>query len=324
LNQQFPPLLDVRNLMVEVAGQCVVSSVSFGVDRGEILGIVGETGSGKSITCRALVGLLNRVRGRASGGSIRFAGRELVSAPTAIWNELRGRHIALVPQSSLSGLDPVMSIERQLTGAIRELDSDADPRGRALELLEMVEMPRPVAILKSYPHELSGGMRQRAMIALAIAGHPELLIADEPTTALDVTVQRAILDLLAGLCADEDMALILVTHDLSVVESVCHRVAVLYAGMTVEFGDTGSVISQPAHPYTRALLEARPGLDSQRERLTAIPGSPAAPTEWGVGCRFAPRCSAAVASCEDTLPELRAGRAAHEVACFLASDGDFA
>jgi oligopeptide/dipeptide ABC transporter ATP-binding protein len=309
------PILDVRNLSATIAGRDVLTAVSFGARRGEALGIVGETGSGKTLSCRAVMGLLPRLGGEVTGGEIVFDGANVTRYSERQWHRLRGRRLALVPQSSLSSLDPVMTIGRQLIETIRLLDPDVDPRGRALELLNQVEMPRAGEVLKTYAHRLSGGMRQRAMIALAITGRPEVLIADEPTTALDVTVQRSILELLGELRRSTGMSLIIVTHDLAVIEAVTDRVAIIYAGMTVESGVTADVLRHPAHPYTRALLAARPSARRLNQRLAAIAGVPPSPDDWPRGCRFAPRCAYAEPRCLAAVPEPQIARAGQQVAC---------
>jgi oligopeptide/dipeptide ABC transporter ATP-binding protein len=297
-------ILEVRDLQVTFGKRELLSSVNLSVGRGEALGIVGETGSGKTLSCRAVMGLLPRLGGRITGGEIVFEQQRLTQLSEPEWHALRGRRLALVPQSSLSGLDPVMTVGRQLTETVRYLDPDADPSRRAIELLERVEMPRAQEVLRSHAHQLSGGMRQRAMIALAIVGNPAVLIADEPTTALDVTVQRAILDLLADLRKQLSMSLVIVTHDLSVIEAVTDRVAIMYAGLTCEFGLTRVVLDKPRHPYTRALLATRPALHQIGTRLTVIGGTPPSPDDWPPGCRFAPRCPHVLDRCVIDQPSL--------------------
>jgi oligopeptide/dipeptide ABC transporter ATP-binding protein len=309
------PLLEVRDLSVQIGHHEVLSGVDLSIRSGRCLGLVGETGSGKTLTCRAVIGLLPRIGADVTQGSIMFDGRDLVPLRQRDWHRLRGREIAFVPQSSLTGLDPVMTVGRQLAETIRLLDPEADVRTRAMELLDMVEMPNPQQTLNRYPHQLSGGMRQRAMIALAIVGRPKLLLADEPTTALDVTVQRAILELLTTLRQATGMGLIIVTHDLGVVESITDDVAIMYAGSTVELGATNNVLSRPQHPYTRALLDSRPSARMDGARLTAIPGQPPSPGEWPSGCRFAPRCPFVQDRCREQAPELAALPGGHRAAC---------
>jgi oligopeptide/dipeptide ABC transporter ATP-binding protein len=229
---------------------------------------------------------------------------------------LYGRVVSLVPQNSLSALNPLMRIGTHLTETINALDADGGvgPKTAAAGLLERVGLRDPKRILRLYPHELSGGMRQRVMIALAIAGQPELLIADEPTTALDVSIQKKILELLRRLTREESMALILVSHDLGVVAAATEFVAVMYAGMVVEHGRTDTVLQHPRHPYTQALLEGRPTI-RRTERLIGIPGAPASPDAWPNGCRFAPRCRHAQSLCEASEPMLETIGSGHVVAC---------
>jgi oligopeptide/dipeptide ABC transporter ATP-binding protein len=297
-------LLTIDGLGVEIAGVPVLSDVSLDLPSHGVLGLVGETGSGKSLTCRTLVGLLGRIGGRITAGALTFDGRELHGLDDTGWAAVRGREIGFVPQASLNALDPVMTVGAQLRETVGFLDPEADPKARAVELLEMVRMPDPASVLRRYPHQLSGGMRQRVMIALALAGRPRLLLADEPTTALDVTVQAAILEVFAELRQATGMALLLVTHDLGVVADVTDEVAVMYGGTVVERGATASVLAAPAHPYTAALLGARPSARKDGERLTTIPGVPAVPGSWPTGCRFSPRCPHAREECTATRPQL--------------------
>jgi oligopeptide/dipeptide ABC transporter ATP-binding protein len=295
-------ILECDDLAVSIGETEVLSSLTLRLARGESLGIVGETGSGKSIACRTMIGLLGRVGGRITRGGLAFNGMDLTTATESDWRRLRGREIAFVPQASLSGLDPIMAVGRQLIETIRVLTDHPDPRTRAKELLELVDMPRPERVMRSYPHELSGGMRQRAMIALAVAGDPALLIADEPTTALDVTVQKLVLELLVSLVKTRKMSLILVTHDLAVVQEHTDSTAIVYAGESVEVGRTEAVLGGDGHPYTRALLASGPARMRAGERLGVIGGTPPSPTDWPPGCRFAPRCSYVVDECRITKP----------------------
>jgi oligopeptide/dipeptide ABC transporter ATP-binding protein len=296
--------LRVESVAIAIRGRELVSSATFMIESGGCLGLVGETGCGKTLTCRLLSGTLGRVGGSVTRGTATFGDDDLGAMSEREWRRLRGRRVGLVPQNSLSGLDPVMTVQRQLTETIRELgDSDA-PKRSALELLGRVRIPRATEVLKSYPHELSGGMRQRVMIALALIGRPHLLVADEPTTALDVTVQREILRLLSDLRRETGMTLIMVTHDLGVVEETADRIAVMYGGMTVETGPSAALFRNPGHPYTRALLAARPGAQRPGQRLADIPGFPPSPEEWPGGCRFAARCVFSQRRCVGRVPEL--------------------
>jgi peptide/nickel transport system ATP-binding protein len=252
------PLVHVSDLCVHLGGRDVLHHVGFDIPAGGSLALVGESGSGKTVTARVLTGLLGRIGGTVTAGTVTFKGVDLLTADDAQWRELHGRRMAMVPQASLSSLNPVLRIGRQLRETIRELDPDADPRARALELLELVHLPRPAQLVDRYPHELSGGMRQRVMIALALVSRPDLIVADEPTTALDVTVQAEILRLLGEIRAETGTSLLMIAHDLAVVEAVAETVAVMRQGTVVEQGPARSVLLRPSHPYTKALLAARP------------------------------------------------------------------
>ena len=281
-----------------------VAGVSLQVREGECLAIVGESGSGKSQLLLACLGLLAQ-NGRASG-SARFAGRELIGAGEDALNEIRGTGIGLLSQDPLSSLTPHLRIETQLTELLQDrgLASKDEARQRALEALRDVEIPDPEARLRQYPHELSGGMRQRVALASALMGGPRLLFADEPTTALDVSVQARILELLARV-RDRGLGLLLITHDLAVVAALADRVAVMYAGRIVEQAPVEQLFATPAHPYTAALLAAVPRLrgDATR-RLDSIDGHPPRPGEVSSGCAFAPRCERAIERCTQELPVL--------------------
>ncbi|GAA3664133.1 ABC transporter ATP-binding protein [Nocardioides ginsengisoli] len=315
-------LLEVKDLNVTAGPLELVTSVDFQLRRGERLGLVGETGSGKSLTCRAVMGALER-KGLSATGSVTFDGVDMARMAPAAKRKLLGREIGFVPQSSLNSLNPVMRVGRQLAEAVEHLGCprrDVDARVR--ELLAAVELRDVERVLRAYPHQLSGGMRQRVMIALGIAGRPQLLVADEPTTALDVTVQRRLLTLLVELCDAEGMALLLVTHDLGVVQEVCDSVLVMYAGQAMESGPVKEVFARPSHPYTRALLAARPSSASAAgagARLLGLPGRPPAPGTWDVGCRFAPRCELRVDACTAGSIDLRAEDDGHLLRCVHAS-----
>ena len=307
--------LSVEHLAVSIRGREVVSDMSFELPAGACIGIAGETGSGKTVACRALTGTLERIGGRVERGSARFGGTDLAQADEREWSRLRGRQIALVPQSSLSSLDPLMRVGAHLVETIRYLEGRKGAKARALELLAHVQLADPELVYRCFPHQLSGGMRQRVMIALAIAGRPELLVADEATTALDVTVQRGILDLLGRLRHETGMSVILVSHDLAVVEETSDRTAIVYAGVSVETGLTATVLRAPRHPYTRALLAARPGVVAAGQRLTGIPGAPPGVGSFPPGCRFAPRCPFAEARCSAAPPPRETIAPDHDVAC---------
>jgi len=320
--------LDVRDLRVafdtDEGPLQAVDGVSFAVERGHTLGIVGESGSGKSVTALAVTGLLRGRRVRSSGSAL-LEGEELLGAPAARLRELRGGSIALVFQDPLSALHPLRRVGSQLAEAVRA-HRDV-PRGqarrRALELLELVRLRDPERRLDAYPHELSGGMRQRVMIAMALANEPRVLIADEPTTALDVTVQAQILALLRRLQQELGMALVLISHDLGVVAEMADEIAVMYAGRIVERAPAARLFAAPQHPYTWGLLTSTPRLDAPRgAALVPIPGRPPSLVHPPPGCRFHPRCAYAREEHRRVDPPLARvdGGAEHEVACLLSAE----
>ncbi|MCC6949740.1 MAG: ABC transporter ATP-binding protein [Bradyrhizobiaceae bacterium] len=314
-------LLEVDNLEVTVSVGGVsakaVERIGFTVDDGEVLGIVGESGCGKSITALTVMRLLP-TSCRITAGSIRFSGIDLVSLPASEMRRLRGSQIAMIFQEPLSALNPVFSVGDQIgeTLRIHERLDRRTARRRVLELLDVVGISDPERRIDQYPHELSGGMRQRVMIAMALACRPRLLIADEPTTALDVTIQAQILALIRRLQRELRMATIFITHDLGVIAQFADRVAVMYAGRIVEQAPVERIFETPRHPYTRALLESIPSIARDVRRLTVIPGTVPPLTEFPSGCRFAPRCSYARDECA-TMPEdfLAWPGKAHSVAC---------
>jgi oligopeptide transport system ATP-binding protein len=311
-------LLEVEDLEVrfETAHGAVqaVAGVSLDLRAGECLAVVGESGCGKTQLLMACLGLLAR-NGRAAG-SARFEGRELIGAGEDALNAVRGTGIALLSQDPSSALTPHLRIETQLVELLcdRGLASAAEARRRALEMLQEVEIPDPEARLRQYPHELSGGMRQRVALAMALMGAPRLLFADEPTTALDVSVQARILELLARV-RDRGVAILIITHDLGVVATLADRVAVMYAGRIVERAPVQRLLATPAHPYTAALLAAVPRLHGEATRLDSIDGQPPRPGEIVAGCAFAPRCRHAVDLCREQSPALRTGPHGGLVAC---------
>ena len=317
------PLLSVEDLQVTFTRQgeepfAAVDGVSFDVHPGQTVGLVGESGCGKSVTSLAIMGLLpergNRVAGRAV-----YEGVDLVGLSRQEMRDRRGRDIAMIFQDPLSSLNPVVPIGVQVTEVMeRHRDmSRKEAMPKARELLERVGIPDPKARLKNYPHQLSGGMRQRALIAMALACAPRLLIADEPTTALDVTIQAQILALLKGLVEETGTALIMITHDLGVVAGLCDEVNVLYAGRIVERGDRYGLFGQPRHPYTNGLLASIPRLDVARgEKLTPVPGSVNDNLPWTSACAFAPRCPNVVDVCTEQTPELVAEAGARRLRCF--------
>ena len=316
-----PPLLRVDGLHVVFSTPRgpvrAVDGVSLDVRPGEILGLVGESGSGKSVTLRAVTRLL---RGATIAGRAEWRGDDLLTMPEHRLRAVRGREIAMIFQEPMTALNPVLTIGRQIDESLAAhgtLDARAR-RARALELLDLVGIASGPLRLANYPHEFSGGMRQRAMIAIALAANPALLLADEPTTALDVTIQNQILDLLTRLADELGMAMILVTHDLGVVAETCARVCVMYAGRVVESGPVGTVFAHPQHAYTHALLRSMPGAEAARQPLTPIPGQPPRLDQPIVGCPFTPRCAEAEPRCAAIAPPFAEVGPAHCAACWAA------
>lgn len=299
-------LLEVEHLTVSLAenGPAVVDDVSFGVAAGQVFGLAGESGSGKTMTALALMGLLP-ARARV-GGKGKFEGRDLLRLTEAQLRKIRARQIAMVFQDPLSALHPMLSIDRQMTEHLESHLSLSRKAARdvAMRLLAEVRIPDPRAAMRGYPHQFSGGMRQRIQIAMALACEPKLLIADEPTTALDVTVQAGILRLLNHLCRTRDLAVILITHDLSVLSSLADTVTVMYAGRIVESGSANATIKHPRHPYTKGLLDSLPHPEAADRPLTPIPGTPAAAADRPRGCAFHPRCPYAIEACRVAVPPL--------------------
>jgi oligopeptide/dipeptide ABC transporter ATP-binding protein len=296
-----------------------VRGVSFHVDRGETLGLVGESGSGKSVTSQAILGM-TELPGKIVGGDILWKGRSLIQGRQGAKyiQSVRGKEVAVVFQDPMTSLNPVYTIGMQLTEELRyHLNmSRREAQERAADLLDLVGIPFPRQRLKQHPHEFSGGMRQRVLIAMALACEPELLIADEPTTALDVTIQAQILDLLADVQARLGLAVMLITHDLGVVAGLCHRVQVMYAGRLVEDGPASQLFDDPCHPYTAGLLRSTPRLDVVMPRLTAIEGSPPDLLHPPSGCAFHPRCALATDRCREETPTLDEVRPARAAACY--------
>jgi oligopeptide/dipeptide ABC transporter ATP-binding protein len=294
-----------------------VNGISFEVGAGEMVGLVGESGCGKSVTSLALLGILPRA-GRATSGTAQFGGRDLLQLPDRELRAVRGREIAMIFQDPMTSLNPVLTIGRQIVEALEtHLDLERKAaRARAIELLDQVGIPSAKTRLDDYPHQFSGGMRQRAMIAMALACEPKLLIADEPTTALDVTIQAQILDLLRALVVERDTALILITHDLGVVAGTCERVSVMYAGTIVETGTADEIFDTPRHPYTLGLLQSVPRLDIGRsQKLHPIAGAPRNMLSAPFSCPFEPRCRFGQPDCAATLPELSPVDSGQRIAC---------
>jgi oligopeptide/dipeptide ABC transporter ATP-binding protein len=311
-------LLEIRDLSVRIAGIEPVSGVSLHVDRGEMLGVVGESGSGKSLTLRAILRLLPQTA--RIGGSVLWQGRDLAALSAEEMRNIRGREIAMIFQEPMTALNPVLPVRLQITESLGEhlgMRGAAAER-RAIELLDQVGIPEAKRRLGSYPHEFSGGMRQRVMIAVALAAGPKLLLADEPTTALDVTIQDQILRLLLRLKDELAMSVVLVTHDLGVVAETCDRVAVMYAGRVMESGPAEAIFTRPAHAYTLGLMRSLPDARHARQRLAGMGGAAPDPRDLPPGCRFAPRCRFGVAACERGDPPLVPVERAHEAACIRA------
>jgi oligopeptide/dipeptide ABC transporter ATP-binding protein len=304
-------LLEVEDLKVEFRTDegiaKVINGVGFHVDAGETLAILGESGSGKSVTAQAIMGILDTPPGFVTGGTIKFRGRDLLTMSSEARRKLRGAAMAMVFQDALSALNPVFTVGFQIGEQFRTRTgaSRAEARRKAIELLDLVRIPNAKQRVREFPHQFSGGMRQRVMIAMSLALDPELLIADEPTTALDVTVQAQIMDLLAEIQAERRMGLILITHDLGVVAGVADRIAVMYAGRIVEQASVFDLYAKPCHPYTMALLESIPRLDLKGQELHTIKGLPPNLLRTPAGCPFHPRCpQVRPGPCVEVLPEL--------------------
>jgi peptide/nickel transport system ATP-binding protein/oligopeptide transport system ATP-binding protein len=318
-------LLEVRDLAIEFptpAGPVIrpVDGVGFSLDRGKTLALVGESGCGKSLTSLAILGLVPPPGRLAGRSSVTLEGAELTSMPARDLRAIRGRRVAMVFQDPMTSLNPVLTVGRQI-GEVAELHlglGRREARARAADLLREVGIADPAGRLDQYPHQLSGGMRQRVMIAIALAGEPDLLVADEPTTALDVTVQAQILELLDALQRRRGMALLLITHDLGIVAGHADRVAVMYAGRIVEEAPTARLFAAPSHPYTIGLLASVPRIAGPRERLQPIPGTVPSPANWPPGCRFHPRCPEVMERCRHDAPPTMPVGPEHGMRCWLA------
>ena len=315
------PLLEVRHLRVEFptrhATLVALDDISFSIAPGEILGVVGESGAGKSLTGASIIGLLDPP-GRVAAGEIRFEGRRIDNLPYEEMRRVRGRSIGAIFQDPLTSLDPLYTIGRQLVETIQTHlpVGAAEARQRAVRLLQETGIPAAEQRLEQYPHQFSGGMRQRVVIALALAGEPKLIVADEPTTALDVSIQAQIISLLKRLCKEHGAAVMLVTHDIGVIAETCDRVAVMYAGRVVEIGPVHDVIHSPAHPYSVGLMGSIPAMDEDRERLLQIDGAMPRLTAIPAGCAFNPRCPKVFDRCRVERPDLLPAGATR-AACWL-------
>ena len=320
------PLLEVENLRVEFPTRrgvlVAVDDISFAIEEGEVLGVVGESGAGKSLTGMSIIGLLEPP-GRIAAGRIRLAGQRIDNLAPEAMRRIRGKQIGAVFQDPLTSLNPLYTIGRQLTETVStHLDlGERAARARALELLSEVGIPAPERRIDSYPHEFSGGMRQRVVIALALAANPRLLIADEPTTALDVSIQAQIVALLKRLCREHGTAVMLVTHDMGVIAETADRVAVMYAGRIAEIGPVRDVIQAARHPYTEGLMGSIPTMAERRDRLVQIEGAMPRLTEIPPGCAFGPRCPKVFARCGRDRPDLMQTGGSSRAACWLYDGG---
>jgi peptide/nickel transport system ATP-binding protein len=319
------PLLEVDNLSTHfdtLTGTVKsVNGLSYQLNEGQTLGVVGESGCGKSVTALSILRLVPTPPGRFAGGEIRYRGTDLLKLSEAEMRSIRGNRISMIFQDPMTSLNPVLTVGRQIaeTVQLHQRVGRKEALQRAVDMLRLVQIAEPERRANEYPHQLSGGMRQRVMIALALACNPEVLIADEPTTALDVTIQAQIVDLLRGLQKKLDMGIVLITHDLGVVAEACDRVIVMYAGSKVEEAPVEALFDRPLHPYTRALMASMPSMNTHTARLAEIPGMVPAPHELGTGCSFAQRCSFARPRCQQEIPPLRRWQDQdHWVACFEA------
>lgn len=314
--------LEVRGLEVEFQVDkkpvTPIQGISFEMNEGEVLGIVGETGSGKSLTAHAILGLSTLVGGRI-GGSVKFEERELLSISEKEMQSIRGAQITFIPQNPMTSLDPVYRVGDQIVeGLVRHTKiSKREAKQQVLDLMERLRIPKADRVFQQYPHQLSGGLKQRIVIAMGLCTRPRLLIADEPTTALDVTVQAQIMRLFSELVADRGIGLFLITHDLGVIAQVCDRVAVMYAGNMVEFGKIDPVFNTPSHPYTKALLDCIPYIGMEKGSLSAIYGNVPSAGNYPSGCRYHPRCPHSSSQCETRVPALIQIEGGTQVACHL-------
>jgi len=317
-------LLDVKDLAVHFHTQDgivrAVDGVSFAVERGSTLGIVGESGSGKTVANLALMGLVPCPPGRIERGSAAFDGKDLLKLTREQQRRIRGRHISMIFQDPMTSLNPFLRISLQMTEAMKlHLGlSSKEALARAIELFKQVGIPQPEKRIRAYPHQFSGGMRQRVMIAMALSCNPDLIIADEPTTALDVTIQAQILELLKKIQGETGTGIVLITHDLGIVAGMCHKVVVMYAGKIVERAETGPLYANPLHPYTRGLLNSIPRLDAHaHEKLEPIEGMPPDMTRTNPGCSFEPRCPFRIDRCRTEEPPLRDIAPGRAIACWV-------
>ena len=314
------PLLQVKDVVIGIPHKrrptlIIVNKANFDIHNGEMVGIVGESGSGKTMICRTMIGTLERRGGKILSGEVIFEGENLATASATTWKRLRGKSIGYVPQSALAGPNPVLTIEAQLAEALRNTGDTKNIKARSKELLDLVKIRRVDTVMKQYPYQLSGGMRQRVMIACALATSPKLLIADEPTTGLDVTVQSQIMDLLKEIRSTMGTAIVLISHDLALIDEVCDRVVVMHAGATVEVGSVKE-LEKPKHPYTIALNSSRIDVAKPGSELVTIKGNAPSVGEWNPGCRFAERCAIVQPDCRvGDHPALIGASGTHQTAC---------
>lgn len=316
-------IIEVKHLQTQFTRDnkktVVLDNVSFHIKKGEVLGLVGESGCGKSVTSLSIMRLFKDTTGEITNGEIKYNGTNLLSISESSMRGIRGKEIAMIFQEPMTSLNPVMKIGEQLMESIRlHLGySDKQAREHAISMLTKVGIPRPQEIISEYPHQLSGGMRQRIMIAMAMACRPNLLIADEPTTALDVTIQAQILDVMKQLQAEEHMSMLLITHDLGVVAEMCNRVVVMYAGRVVEEASVYDLFDDPKHPYTKGLIGSVPKLGQKRSRLDSVPGNVPNPNQMPKGCKFAPRCKEVMPVCWEEEPAITATGPERFCRCWL-------
>ncbi len=322
-NKSAQPLLQIRNLRTSFKTEDgrvqAVDDVSVDIAKGEVVGLVGESGCGKTVTSLSILQLLPMPPASIDGGEILFEDRDLLQIPADELRKIRGNEIAMIFQEPMTSLNPVFTIGNQLMESIQLHQglSGTKLRERAIEMLRLVGIPRPDEVIDEYPHRFSGGMRQRAMIAMALSCNPKLLIADEPTTALDVTIQAQILELMQELKEKINTAVLFITHDLSVIAEMADRVVVMYAGKVVEEADVETLFHNPQHPYTKGLIGSRPSVDGEQDRLTFIPGNVPNPLEMPGGCPFHPRCRSAMEICRGEMPPARELKTGHTVRCWL-------
>ena len=317
-------LLAVRDLCVGIGSLKLLDGISFDLRKGEILGVVGESGSGKSITAMTVIGLLPLLGGRVLSGSINFDGAELTTLPESAYRSLRAKRIALIMQNPMTSLDPIVTVGKQIDQVARMhlAMSAAAAREHSIALMQQLRIPEASAVYHQYPHQLSGGMKQRIVIAMALAANPDVIIADEPTTALDVTIQAQIVQILVELVRDRDLALMLITHDMGVVAQTCDNVVVLYAGRVVESSTVDRIFAEPQHPYTRALIKCIPRSGMPANSLRGIAGTVPSVANYPEGCRFNPRCELAQSVCRASVPALTSTGTGLVACHFSGTQGD--